>query len=125
MKTFKAGDFTSGKMGEIFKSCYIEDGITTISHKQFGLSYLIPEQYVKFVCIHIIKQDKGILDLLKEDHSISVVNEFLTGDSNDGLEFISNYFMVDLDTWFEVLVNIAFLRGGDCDQDMQDTKTDL
>jgi hypothetical protein len=40
--TYKAGDFTSGKMGKIFKQCFSEDKVI-INHKQFGRFYMVSE----------------------------------------------------------------------------------
>ena len=52
-KEFKAGDFTSGKMGEIFQTSFMSNKVAIIKHKQFGRAVLVPEsdlmQLVNFI----------------------------------------------------------------------------
>ncbi len=47
INNFKAGDFTSGKMGEIFKGVFMDSRTTIINHKQFGDCYVIPKSEMK------------------------------------------------------------------------------
>ncbi|MCP4267999.1 MAG: hypothetical protein GY777_20915 [Candidatus Brocadiaceae bacterium] len=57
---FKAGDFTSGKMAEIFKTCCFQD-LAIINHKQFGKIYMIPEELIAAMTINaFIASPKGI-----------------------------------------------------------------
>jgi hypothetical protein len=51
---FKAGDFTSGKMGAIFKSCHM-DKLAVITHKQFGTAYLVPESEVRLIALNKLR----------------------------------------------------------------------
>jgi hypothetical protein len=44
---FRAGDFTSGKMGQIFKEVFMGRETTIINHKQFGECYVIPKTEMK------------------------------------------------------------------------------
>lgn len=47
LNTYKAGDFTSGKMGQIFKDVFFDNNTTVINHKQFGECYMIPKERMK------------------------------------------------------------------------------
>ena len=56
MNTYKAGDFTSGKMGDIFRNCFRDDYVI-ITHKQFGRSYLVDEDIIKSMAITKLQLD--------------------------------------------------------------------
>ena len=112
MKEFKAGDFTSGKMNEIFKECYLND-TAVINHKQFGVSYLVPEDLIRVQC----------LMFLQADHRFTEFERFAIGDTGlenkmadqefsklakkDQLHWIEDFFEEEVDTWMEVMVLIV------------------
>ena len=68
MKEFKAGDFTSGKMSEIFKHCFTEESTTVINHKQHGKLFMIPERYMAFMVNRALHQNKHFNDFLKSEY---------------------------------------------------------
>lgn len=102
---FKAGDFTSGKMADIFKACYIRD-IAVISHKQFGESYMIPSEFFRVLAKkHLLKNPR-----FKEfsDMNFGSAQAFLQAEDSHCFEEIEEYFggEIDIDNWFDVLNHI-------------------
>jgi hypothetical protein len=58
---YKAGDFTSGKMGEIFKNCFMDSRTVVINHKVFGDCYMIPEGDIKRVSNFVLSSFLGLI----------------------------------------------------------------
>ena len=109
---FKAGDFTSGKMGQIFKEAFMGLETTTINHKQFGDCYLIPKsemkQAVNFMLgsfLNLTVEDKdGLMVAVKgskvgplEQMRDTPYSEFMLkmiNTNDEGLQDESDYFSV-------------------------------
>ena len=107
MKEFKAGDFTSGKMGEIFRECFIRDGVV-INHKQFGKSYLISDNIIRATALCILKNDADFYEFVAaRGANDGVFDDYLSLDSDDQMSVIQDYFEDSfegsLESWFEVL----------------------
>jgi len=103
---FKAGDFTSGKMGEIFKSCFIKD-MAVINHKQFGKAYMIPEEIVRVVVINLLskhnefyKYSKGICGRNSD------IQAFMKLEAKAQMHYIEDFYETEFDTWFEIITAI-------------------
>jgi hypothetical protein len=103
IKEYRAGDFTSGKMSEIFKECYLKD-IAVINHKQFGKSYLVPEEIIRVCVLNILLKQKGFIRYIKGIvDKDSGEHEFLQQDIKFQMHFIEDYFEDEFETWFSVL----------------------
>lgn len=135
---YKAGDFTSGKMGEIFKSVFMEPYTTVINHKQFGDCYIIPKNRMKdavnfalssFLGIEL--KDEGeriVLDLegdiaLLEQMKGSPYNDFVRAVIECNVEGVS-----DEHDWFSILnkvIDLTYLYdiGEDPDEYIKDIKS--
>ena len=103
MKEFKAGDFTSGKMGEIFKECYFNSA-TIINHKQFGKSYMIPVDMIRIIVLNITSKRPNFKDfadgfLFKG----STIQDIGNLDQEKQLMAMCEFYEEDFDTWFEML----------------------
>jgi hypothetical protein len=111
MKEFKAGDFTSGKMGDIYKECY-KNEVAVINHKQFGISYLVPEIVIISQCLMLLQADDKFLEFQKFalcDPSIKKEKaplEFLKLPRDAQMHWIEDFFEEEFDTWLEVLSTI-------------------
>jgi|TARA_R110000744_G_scaffold293749_1_gene404027 hypothetical protein len=103
IKEYRAGDFTSGKMGEIFKQCYLRD-MAVINHKQFGKAYLMPEEIVRTCVLNILLKQKGFIGYIKGivDKN-SGEQEFLQQHEKFQLHAIEDYFEDEFQNWFSVL----------------------
>ena len=101
-KTFKAGDFTSGKMGEIFKHCFQDKKTTIISHKQFGELAMIPESYIEFMVIKSLRQNEHFREFMKSEYD---GGEVVTNEGKLKKEIISDYLCIKggCFDWAEVL----------------------
>lgn len=103
IKEYRAGDFTSGKMGEIFKQCYLKD-IAVINHKQFGKAYLMPEEIVRVCVLNILLKQKGfgryIKGIVSKD---SGEQDFLQQHEKYQMHSIEDYFEEEFESWFSVL----------------------
>ena len=73
LNEFKAGDFTSGKMGDIFKSVFMDSKTTVINHKQFGDCYVIPKTEMKAAVNFALSSLLALT--LKEDGSRIVLSD--------------------------------------------------
>ena len=80
--TYKAGDFSSGKMGKIFKQCFTEDKVI-INHKQFGRAYMISEDIIAtqvillFVGI-LVDQGHCSTPYIKDEIYMALINLAIT-----------------------------------------------
>jgi len=102
MKDFKAGDFTSGKMGEIFKSCFIDD-IAVINHKQFGKAYMIPDVFFRVLAQNQLLKNKKFRDFA--DMNFGSVQSFIQSDDEASFQEIEEFYGCTMifDNWFDVL----------------------
>ena len=105
---YKAGDFTSGKMGQIFKNCFKKDFVV-INHKQFGNAYLVDESIIRTMAV----------DRLQDKELFVKYQEFCTGwnkeskhnsyrlfgllHEDDQKHFIEDFFEEEFHSWFEIL----------------------
>ena len=111
MKEFKAGDFTSGKMSEIFKECYIND-TAVINHKQFGVSYLVPEDLIRVQCLLFLQSDPKFVEFQRFAVGDPVLKkgkesqEFSKLPKEDQMHWIEDFFEEEVDTWLEVITII-------------------
>ena len=96
---FKAGDFTSGKMGDIYKECYRNE-LAVINHKQFGKAYLIPEQFLCELVVNNLHKNKKFKTFIK-GIKINNENEFFDNDSEELLLIVESYFKVKLSNWVD------------------------
>jgi hypothetical protein len=100
---FKAGDFTSGKMGEIFKTCYM-GGLAIINHKQFGNAYLIPEDEIRLMALAKLKPlDVSGYNLNHACKTVESVREFVLSLNELHGEKARDDVKVKLYTWLDVL----------------------
>ena len=103
---FKAGDFTSGKMGEIFKECFLKSG-TKITHKQFGNAFLISESTIReIVLILLFKRKDFVRYITGICHKDSDTNDFAKLDPKCQKHYIEDYFEDECDNWYQVLTMI-------------------
>ena len=108
MNTYKAGDFTSGKMGEIFKNCFRDDYVT-ITHKQFGVMYLVDEEIIKTMAISKLQRSKSfekyqkLCTGWKEGCKFSPSRMFGILDAEAQMHYIEDFFEDEFCNWFEVL----------------------
>ena len=104
MKEFKAGDFTSGKMGEIFRECFIKDGVV-ISHKQFGKAYLIPEDIIHAIVLFKLEKNAEFNEFASfRDSKDGTFKDYLSLESDLQMRVIQAYFSNDFEYWFDVLI---------------------
>jgi hypothetical protein len=111
MKEFKAGDFTSGKMGEIFKDCFFKD-IAIINHKQFGRAYMIPECKVKeavLLALHLAPKfaEYEIYCTSDVKGKDTAQRKFAELDNDVQIHMIEDFFEDEFENWFEILTVIA------------------
>tara|TARA_R110000824_G_C15002762_1_gene656421 strand:+ start:415 stop:738 length:324 start_codon:yes stop_codon:yes gene_type:complete len=103
---FKAGDFTSGKMGEIFKACFLRGG-AEISHKQFGNAFLIPEDTIReIVLIILFKREDFERYVTGICHMDSDPSDFAKLKPESQKHYIEDYFEDECDNWYQVLTMI-------------------
>jgi hypothetical protein len=101
MKEFKAGDFTSGKMGEIFKECFFRD-VVVINHKQFGKAYMMPDDLVKAMVFNILEKRPTFVEFVSTGDN--TITDFFLLEDEKQLSVVSSYFTDDFHgCWFEVL----------------------
>ena len=106
--TYKAGDFTSGKMGEIFRNCFNKDHVI-INHKQFGNSYLVDEKIIQTMAVSMLHQNSDFLEYQKsctgwnEDSKYSPYRLFGLLDMESQMHFIEDFYEEEFDSWFEIL----------------------
>lgn len=110
---FKAGDFTSGKMADIFKKCYMND-IAIIDHKQFGRSYMIPVEFFRALAKNEMLQLKSFVEFV--EINFGSVDAFNLADDEHCFKEIKEYFggEVEADNWFSILAHATILNGGIC-----------
>lgn len=96
---FKAGDFTSGKMSEIFKKCFIED-LAVINHKQFGKAYMIPEETLAVSVKVILENNESFSKYMKY---ADPNGDFWINEDEFIFHAISDYYNDHADNWLEVL----------------------
>lgn len=103
---FKAGDFTSGKMGEIFKSCFIKD-LAIINHKQFGRAYMVPEEIIAVGALAALEKNCNFQRFSKglcgKDSSYE---DFLKENRETQMHHIEDFFETEFDSWLDVLMMI-------------------
>ena len=116
---YKAGDFTSGKMGEIFKSVFMDSRTTVINHKQFGDCYIIPKEDMKqstifvlssLLAIHV-NDDTGLM-LLKADSDKPVLEQVKDSPYTGFLEAVIKYNAEGVNDefdWYTILTKIVDL----------------
>ena len=101
-EVFKAGDFTSGKMAEIFKECFFKD-IAHINHKQFGDAYLIPLEVIRVLAIELLgKTEKG-RDLMAYAGNDDSCQGFLQLSKEEQLHHIDDFFLGGIEDWLTAL----------------------
>jgi hypothetical protein len=101
-RRFKAGDFTSGKMGEIYKTAYMCD-YAIIDHRQFGRSYLLNQDVEQMRLWQLMKLVPGFDEYIKhlchgEDHEDFELLHF-----DDQLHGISDFFEHEVTDFSEAL----------------------
>ena len=104
---YKAGDFTSGKMGAIFKSCFTND-YTTISHKQFGGMYLVDEEIIKSMAITKLQLDSKFVEHYQFytaglEVAESKPKNFRLMCDEVQMQCIRDFYDGHISNWFEVL----------------------
>jgi len=100
---FKAGDFTSGKMGEIFKECFLRD-VAVINHKQFGKAYMIPESIVRTMVLNILEKRNHFKEYAKGwESKEATFQDFLKLDEGEQMHVIQDYYSDHFGSWFEVM----------------------
>tara|TARA_R110000851_G_scaffold301271_1_gene457635 strand:- start:59 stop:403 length:345 start_codon:yes stop_codon:yes gene_type:complete len=107
MHTYKAGDFTSGKMGEIYKNCFKDDYVV-ITHKQFGKMYLVDEEIIKNMAIGRLQLDNEFVK-----HSESYTGELEMPEAQPKvfrlmcdetqIQCVKDFYEGHISNWFEVL----------------------
>ena len=122
---YKAGDFTSGKMGDIFKTCYLSLDLSVINHKQFGESNLIPVEYIEFLITCALRKNCLFNEFLDSERHMSF-DDFSSFKSDTKFEIVNDFLCDGFTSWFDVMTGL-FLVWGDCshDQDLQNTKTNI
>lgn len=112
---FKAGDFTSGKMAEIFKSCFFGGDfgdLAIINHKQFGTAYLIPEDSIRIACTLILNRSKSFQNYM---NYCDRDGDFWTNEEEAIFHFIGDYYEDHVNHWDDVLRLIS-KRGTERDE---------
>tara|TARA_R110000851_G_C12976340_1_gene555866 strand:+ start:142 stop:456 length:315 start_codon:yes stop_codon:yes gene_type:complete len=104
MEEFKAGDFTSGKMGKIFKGCFI-GGSVTITHKQFGKSYLVSEELLRAAILNILMKHDAFESYISNEFC-GDIQEYLKHDEDVQRRYISEFYKDSFTNWIEVLTAI-------------------
>tara|TARA_R110002111_G_scaffold44030_8_gene80255 strand:+ start:1853 stop:2176 length:324 start_codon:yes stop_codon:yes gene_type:complete len=103
---FKAGDFTSGKMGDIFKACFLRGG-AQINHKQFGSAFLIPEETIRDIVLIILFKRKDFKRYATGIcHMDSDLSDFAKLNPENQKHYIEDYFEDECDNWYQVLTMI-------------------
>ena len=121
-KRFKAGDFTSGKMGEIFKTCHHSMDLVYIDHKQFGAANLIPEEYIAFIVCRGVKLNKKFNDFYAGEYK---GDDFSGLDYDQAFDVINDFLCDGFESWFDMLTGLLLAWSYENDQDLQNTKTDI
>mgnify|MGYP001544490442 CR=1 FL=1 len=111
---YKAGDFSTGKMGEIFKQTNKKQ-YSIISHKQFDNFVLIKEDFVKELVLLILTKDSDFIQVMRNstkayDFDIDLVNLIKLYDvlgEEYILKSISDFFDDRFESWFEILVFLS------------------
>lgn len=125
VKTFKAGDFTSGKMGEIFKTCHHSLDLATISHKQFGDANLIPVEFIEFIATRGLSRNCLFNQFLDSERSMSI-DDFMSFKSETKFEIVNDFLCDGFTSWFDMMTGLFLVWSDSChDQDREDTKADL
>ena len=100
---FKAGDFTSGKMGAIFKSCHL-DKLAVITHKQFGVAYLVPENEIRLMVLDKLKAlDIGGDNLNHCCGTVASVKDYVLSLVKLHGNVESEIKDIKLDTWLDIV----------------------
>lgn len=99
---YKAGDFTNGKMNEIFKKCGAECAVK-VSHKQFGDTFLLSEDFVADSAIKMLLSNSKFNDFYRD----SLVD--LSRDEQ--LQEVSEYFGINFCDWGNMLFIITYSLG--------------
>ena len=101
---YKAGDFTSGKMGEIFKKCFTDD-VCVISHKQFGTMYLINEDPIRVLAIDLLTKSWGFDEYM--NYNEYTLDGIMKMSEEDQFTLASCYFELDFNNWIEVIFHLS------------------
>ena len=103
INNFKAGDFTSGKMGEIFKTCHM-DKLAVITHKQFGTAYLVPEDEIRLMALDKLRAfDVSGNNMNHACGTVESVKEFVSSLTSQNAQTYNEIKDLKLDTWLDVL----------------------
>jgi hypothetical protein len=105
IKVFKAGDFTSGKMSEIFKECFFKD-IAHINHKQFGDAYLIPSETLRVLAIELFSKTKKGREFMVHAGNDDSGQGFLQLHEEDQLHHIDDFFHEGIEDWLTAITYI-------------------
>jgi hypothetical protein len=107
MKKYKAGDFTSGKMGEIFKNCFTHDYVP-INHKQFGDMYLVDQEIIKTMAIRGLQTDSEFVKHaefytggLEAPQSEPKIFRLMCDETQ--FQCVRDFYEGHISNWFEVL----------------------
>lgn len=99
--TYKAGDFTSGKMNEIFKQAY--NSCSVIRHKQFGDFYMLPESFVADIATHIfVSNHEDYYLTLQTGKAFDLLNEDVRKETIEG------FYVEAFDNWWEILERVYY-----------------
>ena len=101
---YKAGDFTSGKMSEIFKQCFIKD-LAKINHKQHGMAYMIPEEIIRVLALVLFDKVPG-----GREYALVVSpkkGDFIKLHQDDQMHAIEDFYNEEFDSWFGLVCHIC------------------
>jgi len=115
VKTFKAGDFTKGKMSNIFSECFHgQAACARISHNQHGDAYLMPVYIIKLIALSIAGNDDRLSEyiLCASDHKeLSMLEASMDMHDDYLIHVIGDHFETELNSWHEVLILLTLRNG--------------
>lgn len=117
---YKAGDFTSGKMGEIFKKCHQSLDLVYIDHKQFGAANLISEEYIAFIVCRSVGLNEKFKKFYFEEYSGTGI-EFVDLNYEMAFNVINDFLCDGFASWFDMMTGLLLAWSYPHDQDMQDS----
>ena len=100
---YKAGDFTNGKMNEIFKTAY-HSGLTQVNHKQFGKFTMVSEECAADMVMMIMLQDPDFA--IQYDKIYGMDTPLLDLCREDQLQAVSDHCWQSANCWAEMLHHI-------------------
>ena len=117
--SYKAGDFTSGKMGEIFKTCHHSLSLAEITHKQFGNANLIPVEYIEFIVTRGLSKNDEFNSFLESDEVKMSVDDFIELESQVKFDIVNEFLHGGFMSWFDVMCSLFLVLSVGCyDKDM-------